>query len=153
MLPKGSVVQLTTSSGPASVAIPDVVGLEEQDARKVIEAAGLQAGDADSVPASDERGVVIATRPSAGVARDRGTPVVLVVSNGPAEISVPDLTGMTQRAAADRLNQAGLKLGAVISRPAPGKAVGSVIDQRPSPGTLSPRDGRVDLILARKPNP
>jgi serine/threonine-protein kinase len=153
VLPKGTVVQLTTSTGPAPVAIADVVGMDESLARRVIEASGLTIGGVDSIPASDERGVVIATRPGAGVARDAGTAVVLVVSSGPAEINVPDVIGLTQKAAAERITQAGLRPGSVVSRAVAGKLPGTVIDQRPAPGTLSARDGRVDLILARKPTP
>jgi len=55
------------------------------------------------------------------------------------------------KAAAERITQAGLRPGSVVSRPVAGKLPGTVIDQRPAPGTLSARDGRVDLILARKP--
>lgn len=153
VLPKGGPVHLTISSGPAAVPVPDVVGLEQDQAKRILEAAGLTAGDADSIPASAERGVVIATRPGQGVGRDPGSAVVLVVSSGPAEISVPDVIGMTNQQARDRLEQAGLKAGAVTWHTVPNRPAGLVIEQRPAPGTLSPRDGRVDLILSRKPNP
>jgi beta-lactam-binding protein with PASTA domain len=71
VLPAGRTVLLTTSAGPAPVAMPDVVGLDESQARKVIEAAGLQAGTGDSVPAGSDPGVVVATRPPLGVGRDQ----------------------------------------------------------------------------------
>ena len=152
VLPQGSPVQLTTSSGPAPVPVPDVMGLELPLARKVVEAGGLLVGEVDSIPASADRGVVVATRPSSGVARDPGFAVDLVVSNGPAEISVPDVIGMTLQPARLRLEQAGLKVGGVTWRTAANKPEGMVIEQRPAPGTLSPGGGRVDLILSRKRN-
>lgn len=153
VLPKGGAVHLTISSGPAEVPVPDVVGLEADQAKRILEAAGLTTGTPDSIPASADRGVVIATRPGQGVGRDPGSAIVLVVSSGPAEISVPDVIGMTNQQARDRLEQAGLKAGAVTARMVPNRPAGLVIDQRPAPGTLSPRDGPVDLILSRKPNP
>jgi serine/threonine-protein kinase len=153
VIPKGSTVLLTPSSGPPTVPVPDVVGMDEALARKVMEASGLKIAEVDSLPASAEPGVVIATRPSAGVGRDLSSDVSLVLSRGPAEINVPDVIGMSRQQASDRLEQAGLKLGAISSRPAANRPVGVVIEQRPAPGTLSPRDGRVDIIVSRKTSP
>ncbi len=153
VLPAGSTVHLTPSDGPAPLPVPDVIGLEEAQARMIVRAAGLAATESDSIPASADRGVVVATRPGAGVGRDPGSEVVLVVSSGPAEISVPDVIGMTSQQARERLQAAGLAVGAITARGVANKPPGLVIEQRPASGTLSPRDGRVDLILSRKPNP
>lgn len=42
--PVGSEVVVVVSKGPETVAVPDVIGRDFDDARKVLEAAGLQAG-------------------------------------------------------------------------------------------------------------
>jgi beta-lactam-binding protein with PASTA domain len=60
---------------------------------------------------------------------------------------------MTTQQARERLEVAGLALGITSSRVTLGKPDGIVVEQRPSPGTLSPRGGRVDLILSRKAAP
>ncbi|HUR94665.1 MAG TPA: PASTA domain-containing protein [Gemmatimonadales bacterium] len=79
-----SIVQLVLSAGPAPVTVPDVIGLAAPYAERVVEAAGLKVGRADTVRGGGaEAGVVVATRPSAGNGRPRGTAVDLVVS-GPA---------------------------------------------------------------------
>ena len=82
VLPPNSVVQLVLSTGPALVAVPDVIGLNVPQATKILSAAGVRVGTVDSGAAGPEAGVVLATRPAAGVGRARGAAVALVVSRG-----------------------------------------------------------------------
>ena len=85
VLQPNSVVQLVLSAGPALVVVPDVIGLNVPQARTILAAAGVRVGSVDSTAAGRERGVVLATRPSAGVGRPRGAAVALVVSRGAEE--------------------------------------------------------------------
>jgi beta-lactam-binding protein with PASTA domain len=82
VLQPNSVVQLVLSTGPALVPVPDVVGLNVQQAGKILAAAGVRVGSIDSTSAGQDPGVVMATRPAAGVGRPRGSAVALVVSRG-----------------------------------------------------------------------
>jgi serine/threonine-protein kinase len=81
------VVQLVLSAGPALVPVPDVVGLNVPQASKILAAAGVRVGTIDSTSAGQEQGVVMATRPAAGIGRARGAAVALVVSRGAQESS------------------------------------------------------------------
>jgi serine/threonine-protein kinase len=83
VLPPNSVVQLVVSAGPSLVAVPDVIGFNLPQATRIFSAAGVRVGAVDSVAGGQERGVVLATRPAAGVGRPRGSPVALVISRGP----------------------------------------------------------------------
>jgi eukaryotic-like serine/threonine-protein kinase len=83
VLQPNSVVQLVLSAGPTLVAVPDVIGLDVTQAKKIMTAAGVRVGGVDTSSAGPERGVVLATRPAAGVGRPRGAAVTLVVSRGP----------------------------------------------------------------------
>ena len=85
VLPPNTTVALVLSAGAAPVTVPDVVGLAEPFAEKIIEAAGIKVGSVDTVHGGVESGVVIATRPPSGQGRQPGTPVDLVVSSGPLE--------------------------------------------------------------------
>jgi beta-lactam-binding protein with PASTA domain len=84
VLPANTVVDLVLSAGPAPVTVPDVVGMSEPFAEKILEAAGVKVGSVDTVRGGDEAGVVLSTRPPPGHGRARGTRVDLVVSAGPA---------------------------------------------------------------------
>jgi beta-lactam-binding protein with PASTA domain len=80
-LRRGETVALTVSSGPAPVAVPDVVGLDEQSAREQLEAAGFEVTTLDE-PTSDpaEDGQVVGQSPSAGTERKPGTLVTLRIA-------------------------------------------------------------------------
>jgi serine/threonine-protein kinase len=79
--PRSTVVVLTPSAGPMPVAVPDLIGLEMNQAIKVLAAAGLKAGTVDSVMDREEDGgVVLGTRPSAGAGRLPGSTVELIVN-------------------------------------------------------------------------
>jgi len=65
--------------------VPDVVGLALPYAEKVVAAAGIRVGRVDTVRGGGpEPGIVIATRPSPGNGRPRGSRIDLVVSGLPA---------------------------------------------------------------------
>jgi serine/threonine-protein kinase len=81
--PEGAIVHLTVSSGPPQTPVPDVTGFAAPQATRVLQAAGFKIGGADSVdppPGTTESGVVMATRPGAGAAREPGAPIQLVVT-------------------------------------------------------------------------
>jgi beta-lactam-binding protein with PASTA domain len=63
--------------------VPDVIGLDLDEAKKIMTAAGVRVGSVDTSAAGPAAGVVLATRPAAGVGRPRGAPVIVVVSRGP----------------------------------------------------------------------
>ncbi|HEU4799923.1 MAG TPA: PASTA domain-containing protein [Gemmatimonadales bacterium] len=82
--PPGTSVTITASTGLLQVPTPDVVGLDQVQAERVIIASGLKVGARDSVTDRTEvGGVVLGTRPSAGMARSVGASVDLIV-NGAA---------------------------------------------------------------------
>ena len=83
VLAPNSVVQLVLSAGPSLVAVPDVIGFNLPQASRIFSAGGVRVGTVDTVAGGQERGVVLATRPAAGVGRPRGAPVTLVISGGP----------------------------------------------------------------------
>jgi eukaryotic-like serine/threonine-protein kinase len=146
--PGGSLIELTVSSGPAPVTVPDVQLFDLDEARRIMGAAGLAVGVIDSVPADAPPGVVVSTRPAVGSPRSPGSPVDLVVSRGPAAVRVPDLSSMAESDARARLDALGLRVGLVRTRLDTQVSPGTVLEQRPQPGVLLPRGGRVDLTVA-----
>jgi beta-lactam-binding protein with PASTA domain len=78
---EGATVTLRVSTGPASVAIPSVVGLNEAAARRELEAAGFAVQVADE-PTTDQAhsGIVLAQSPSAGTSARQGATVTITVA-------------------------------------------------------------------------
>ena len=83
VLQPNAAVQLVVSTGPTLVAVPDVVGMSLTQAAQIFAAAGVRFGAVDTVAGGKEPGIILATRPAAGVGRPRGSTIVIVVSHGP----------------------------------------------------------------------
>jgi beta-lactam-binding protein with PASTA domain len=143
-------VSITLSEGPPDVPVPDITGFPRALGEKVLRAAGLALGKPDTLPSLQEPGTVVQTRPGPGVGRPAGTPIDLVISSGPAELSVPGVLGLTLAEARQRIEDIGLVVGRTSGRVVAGRPEGIVLDQLPAPGTRSPRGGRVNLVVTRK---
>jgi serine/threonine-protein kinase len=150
VMPPNSQVSVVLSEGPPNVAVPDVAGFPRALAEKVLKAAGFASGRRDTLPAASEPGIVVQSRPAAGTGRPAGSPVDLVISSGPAELTVPTVVGLGFGQARQRLEATGLAVGATVGRVVEGRAEGVVLDQRPSGGTRVPRGFHVDLVVTRK---
>lgn len=148
--PPNAVVGLVLSDGPPDVPVPDVAGFPRALAERVLKAAGFIIGRLDTLPASGEAGVVVQSRPGPGVGRPARTPIDLVISSGPAELTVPSVVGLALADARDRIAAAGLSVGRVGGRVVQGRPGGIVIEQRPPGGTRSPRGAVVELVVTRK---
>ncbi len=150
VIPPNSQVSLVISDGPPDVPVPDVASFPRLLAERVLRAAGFQPGKTDTLPAASEAGIVVQTRPGPGVGRPAGTLIDLVISSGPAELTIPAVVGLSLAQARERIEQLGLMVGATGSRAVAGRPEGLVLEQRPAAGTRSPRGGRVDLVVTRK---
>jgi serine/threonine-protein kinase len=148
--PANIQVALTLSDGPPDVPVPDVAGFPQPLADKVLKAAGFRIGRLDTLPSSFPAGTVVQSRPSAGVGRPAGTAVELVLSGGPAELSIPMVIGLTVADAREKLEDIGLVVGTVAGRSMPDRPEGIIFEQRPQAGVRATRGSRVDLLVSRK---
>ncbi|MGH2785283.1 MAG: Stk1 family PASTA domain-containing Ser/Thr kinase [Actinomycetota bacterium] len=145
---------LSTLDNPAAnlVAVPKVEGLEEQAAKDALTAKGLrwtidrQASDDIAV------GIVISQDPPEGQELKEGEVVSLVISLGKGVAAVPDLKGMTKDQAIAALEDAGLKLGRVLSpRPSTVAEKDKVVAQSIAAGFRVERGTTVDIRLGSGP--
>jgi beta-lactam-binding protein with PASTA domain len=150
-LGSGGQVVLTVSSGPPELAIPDIEGMDEGLALRMLRAAGLNMKGIDSVANAAPKGTALATRPVAGVTRSPTDPITLVVSSGPANTAIPNVSGLTIHEARLRLMSAGLSVGRITKERSDGLAEGRILRQRPAAGGLAAKDGRVDLVVVGEP--
>ncbi len=150
VVPPNTQVSIIVSEGPPDVPVPDVADFPRLLAERVLAAAGFKIGRVDTLPASNEPGIVIQTRPASGQGRPAGTPITLVISSGPAEVTVPTVIGLPLQVARERLEVLGLRVGTVTGRSLPGRGEGMVLEQRPSGGGRVARGTKVDFIITRK---
>jgi beta-lactam-binding protein with PASTA domain len=145
----GSAVNLVLSSGPAPVAVPNVVNQTLAAAKSALQAAGLVLGTTTQqastvVPA----GNVISENPAAGTKVAVGSAVTLVVSSGAAQVAVPSVVNDTLAAATTALKSAGLKVGSTSPRSSATVPAGSVISQSPAAGVHVAAGTAVNLVIS-----
>jgi serine/threonine-protein kinase len=142
-------VNLTVSSGPGQVQIPDLAGQTREDAEQVLDEAGLGVA-VETTPSNDvPADVVIETDPAAGESVRRGTQVTLVVSSGPSQVAVPPVVGQTLSAAEQQLSARGLE--ASSSEEESERPAGEVISQSPDAGTRVDPGSTVSLVVSSGP--
>jgi serine/threonine-protein kinase len=156
----GSRVTVSVSQGSGNVAVPTVVGLSQADAVAALEGAGLESRVIEQPSATAPEGTVVQQDPSAGLQVPVGSTVAVGVAvpsattttgtptAPPATVAVPDVTGLTEDAAAARITAAGLTPGAVSQEEARGVPAGQVVSQSPAAGTQAAPRSEVDVTVA-----
>jgi eukaryotic-like serine/threonine-protein kinase len=145
---KGSRVSVIVSSGPGVIGLPNVNGKGSSEAVKILREKGFQPTTQSQSSESVEKGRVISTDPAAGIEVQVGSPVTVLVSSGPKQASVPEVTGETQADATATLAAAGLKVS-VSKREVAEPAAGTVISQAPAAGTRLKVGDQVTIVVAQ----
>jgi len=142
-------VDLVVSSGPEVIDLPDLTGMNERDAIAELNELGLKFAVNDEFDDDVPEGDVIRTDPVAGTEVLSGATILLVVSQGPRPVEVPDLSGMTESQAAAALDAVNLVLRVANSRqPVADPAQdGVVVGQVPAPGTTADQGDTVTVTL------
>jgi serine/threonine-protein kinase len=125
MVPTDERVRLTVSDGPPPVTVPDVAGLEVDDATATLSAEKFKVAREDVFDEEAPAGTVIRTEPGGDEGAAEGGTVTIFVSLGP-EGTVPDVVGMSVEDAQDTLEKAGYEVelrafSSVSWRPTPSR--------------------------------
>ncbi len=147
----GSTVTLTVSQGPGSTTIPSVSFLSEAAAKQAIKQARLkvsrvQPEHSDQIPVGD----ATRTDPVAGTLLPVNAGVTLFVSSGKPNVTVPDVTGLSQGSATSQLTGAGFKV-ASSNQSSTTVTPGNVISQNPGGGSSEPPGTTVTIVVAQAP--
>ena len=133
-----------------SLKVPNFTNLTAEEAVTVAAERGLVAEVDSSQEGFDEKVAAHRVRsqvPAADTAVKGGQTIRIALSLGPRAVRMPDLTGLSARAAALSVAKAGLKEAAVASGRLPGPP--GVIAQGIAPGSIAPPDSPVDLLVNR----
>jgi beta-lactam-binding protein with PASTA domain len=146
---EGSTVALEVAKPPkrppvVRVAVPDVVGSSAADARAELRAAGFTVSTV-TVVSDEPAGTVIEQAPRPGTELRKGESVKLTVSAGPANVDVPDVTGLDEASATLELERAGFRVRVIDESTADPAQDGMVVRQAP-PGGSSAEDGATVTI-------
>jgi eukaryotic-like serine/threonine-protein kinase len=140
--------QLQDELGSADVAVPNVVGIEEDRARDLLERDGFEVIVRQTASQDVQRGFVADQDPVAGTRIPEGDPVTILVSIGPPRVEVPDVTGETYSTAFRILRDEGFRV-ARKERFSPDVEEGDVIRQDPRPGVRAVQGSTVTLFVSK----
>jgi len=158
-------IKIVVSNGLPLLAVPNVVGQSQQAATLTINntclsgantTQCLKVGTSTETPSSSvPKGSVISQDPPANFQARPGSAVNLVVSSGPALLTVPAVTGKTQSEAQAAIKNTCtegttqcLQQGAITTEASETVAAGSVISQDPPSGTKVGAGTAVNLVIS-----
>jgi serine/threonine-protein kinase len=150
--PTAPAVQVTPSPTPTldlaqKVAVPEVIGLEQEQARQRLEADGLRFAvvgeryDPEIPPLH-----VVAQTIAAGQQVNRGEVVGVILSQGPRFVNVPNVVGLPAGSVEPGLREIGLSV--VREEVWSAEPAGVVIAQEPGAGTLVSEGSTVTLTVS-----
>lgn len=149
---KGSTVVLTVSKGPSLVTVPSVKGLTEASATATLSRLGFRLS-VSRIASTQPKGIVISQEPPPGTKAPKGSIVGINVSTGSGAatggVTVPDVVGLSQVRAVDKIDQAGLKVDSFPMDSS--KPRGTVISQLPAGGTEVPPRSLVRINVSLGP--
>ena len=149
----GEAVTITVSTGPGQIFVPDVRGLTLSQAFNTLIAQGFRVGERQEPSATVEEGQIIDTDPPHGFPVSAGLEVIVITSDGPPLVAIPDVQGLlfdTGRLAIERV---GLTIDKVTFEPVePGSSdVGRILAQTPPPNLEVAPETPVDVVVGEPP--
>lgn len=150
---RGSTVRIVLSEGPEMRAVPSIADMPRADAIGLLQRFGFQVAIRRMQHRSEENSL-IGTIPASGKPAAVGGMVILLVSNGPPQVLVPNVVGLYPSAARARLQAVGLVLGRIRYDPSSLDSAGVIIEQGPAAGDSLAQGSGVRVVLAGPdPNP
>ncbi|MGO3088994.1 MAG: protein kinase domain-containing protein [Galactobacter sp.] len=149
---KFTPLTVLVSKGPHLYAVPNVVGMTEEQATSSLEKAKLKAGTiTEDYNESVEVGKVVRQSEETGATFRAGTTVSLVLSKGPAPVNVPDLNNLDADAAQALLSAAGLDSEQGEDVFSDDVEAGRVAEQTPEPGSSDEKGATITWHLSKGP--
>jgi eukaryotic-like serine/threonine-protein kinase len=143
----GGVAYYLLAGGGKTYAVPLVNGETVATAQAQIKAAHLRSTVVNQPNSSINQGLVIRSSPPEGNNVPADTLVTLYVSSGPGKVSVPNVEGKQESAAATQLQSAGFTVS-VQQDTTSTQPAGTVVNQDPAGGTLVEPGSKITLSVS-----
>ncbi|MFI7438814.1 Stk1 family PASTA domain-containing Ser/Thr kinase [Nonomuraea indica] len=141
---KGDTVKVFVSKGAEKVKVPEgLIGLAPEDARAILEEAGLTA-TISTKNSSKPQGKVMETDPAAGEPIEKGGKVTLYVPK--QLIAVPSVIGLTDGDASKAIKGLGLKVR--VDKQPSDQPEGTVIQQNPGEGAKVAPGTTITIVVS-----
>jgi len=151
--PKGSEVVLQVSSGPEERPVPDVKGRTVTEAANLLGQNGFTTTQVSEPSSTVEKGRVIRTDPPAGTPQPKGAEIKMIVSSGPAQVTVPSVVGLTEQNAVNTLQAKGFVVQIQDQEVVDASKDGRVLAQDPAGNTQADQGSTVTITIGRLVSP
>jgi eukaryotic-like serine/threonine-protein kinase len=136
------------------VKVPDLRNKTPAEAKRLAESDGLAAQvDSNYYSATVPEGRVLSQTPAVGTLVRRGWEVRLALSLGPQRVTIPQVVGKSDRAAAISIAERGLQLSSTDNIQLSGAEDGQVIAQDPPANATDVSAPKISLLVAQSPSP
>ncbi|MBN2285374.1 MAG: Stk1 family PASTA domain-containing Ser/Thr kinase [Tissierellales bacterium] len=134
------------------VEVPNLIGVNVDDAKEIIETLGLKFEVKDRIYNSEfPKDQIINQNIKPGENLKEGFPIEVIVSEGERLIEIPDLTRKYSNEAFVILSEKGLKEGEITYEFSDTIPWGLVISQDPAAGTIAKEEDVVSYVLSKGP--
>jgi beta-lactam-binding protein with PASTA domain/predicted Ser/Thr protein kinase len=144
---KGSVVRLNVQTGPPIETVPNVVGEPLPQATSDLRALHLKVNVTSFKQDKAPPNQVIQQTPAPGKKLPQGSTVNVTVSNGPPQVTVPNVVGESQDQATSDLKNAGFKVTTQPMDTTDPTQDGQVISQSPAGNGKAPQGSAVAITV------
>jgi len=143
-------IKVKISKKLEEVVIPDLSGLTEEEATKVLMAKELKLKVIGSQHSDIEKGLIISQNPPAGENKAKNSQVSVVTSAGQDMVTVPDVTGLTLGQAREKLKETNLNIKLEEGQIAEDDSI-LIETQSPPSGDRIPSGGTIQVTLKDTP--
>jgi eukaryotic-like serine/threonine-protein kinase len=135
------------------VKVPDFRGKTPAEARRIAEGNGLATEiETNYYSPTVPEGKVLSQGPAPGTIVRRGWQVQLALSLGPQRVTIPQVVGESDRAAAISITERGLQLSSTDDVQIPEATAGQVIAQNPPANATGVSAPKISVLVARDPS-
>jgi len=136
------------------VAVPGLVGMTPGEAERALSGSGLQLQiERQYYSPQIAEGRVMSQLPTPGTKVRRGWEVRVAQSLGPMRISIPDVTGQSERAAELNIKRRGLDVTSTAEIPIPAIPADQVLAQNPTANEKQVSTPKISLLVSAATDP
>lgn len=146
------LLQLSTGASSEEKELPDVTGMDEEEALKTLNDAGFTNVTSEAAYSSKAQGQVLETDPKAGEKVKPDEEIVMKVSKGQEQVEVPYVIGYSENDAKEILRSADLIAGEVTTSYSDEVAEGEVMAQTPDGGKRVRVGTTVNIVVSLGPS-
>ncbi|KQO63932.1 serine/threonine protein kinase [Curtobacterium sp. Leaf261] len=144
------VVNLQPGQAPvaSSVSVPNVAGTTYDSGKALLAKKDLSAVQVGQNSGTVPKDTIIKTDPKAGTSVARKQSIRVIVSLGPEQVTIPDVSNQATDAATTTLQDAGFMIGGTNTDYSPSVPEGTVLSTDPAPGTTTNKGTVVNLVVS-----